>query len=70
LYGLKQSPRVWNQKLDAFLKNINFTRSDADFNMYVAQMGNVKFLIVVYLDNLILLCNNKDKLLQVKEELF
>jgi hypothetical protein len=31
LYGLKQSPRDWNQKLDAFLKNIEFVRSDANF---------------------------------------
>ncbi len=34
LYGLKQSLRAWNQKLDAFLKRIEFVRSDADFSMY------------------------------------
>ncbi len=47
LYGLKQFPRAWNQKLDVFLKSIEFTRSDADFTMYVAQMEDVKFFIVV-----------------------
>jgi len=65
LYGLKQSPRAWNQKLDVFLKSIEFTRS-----VYVAQVEDVKFFIVVYVNDLILVCNNKDKLLQVKEELF
>jgi hypothetical protein len=35
LYGLKQFPRAWNQKLDAFLKSIEFMRSDVDFSMYV-----------------------------------
>ncbi len=69
LYGLKQFPRAWNQKLNAFLKNIKFTKSDADFSVYVAQVEDVKFFIVVYVDDLILMCNNKDKLLQVKEEL-
>jgi hypothetical protein len=70
LYGLKQSPRAWNQKLDVFLKSIKFVRSDADFNGYIAQVGDVKFFIVVYVDDFILVCdNNKDKLLQVKEEL-
>ncbi len=54
LYGLKQSPRAWNQKLDAFLKNIKFVRSDADFNVYVAKVGDVKFFIVIYVDDLIL----------------
>jgi hypothetical protein len=69
LYGLKQSPRAWNQKLDAFLKSIEFMKSDADPNVYVAQVGDVKFFIVVYVDDLILVCNNQTKLLQIKEEL-
>ncbi len=63
LYGLKQYLRAWNQKLDAFLKNIEFVKSDANFSIYVAQIGDVKFFIVVYVDDLILVCNNKDKLL-------
>jgi hypothetical protein len=69
LYGLKQSPRAWNQKLDVFLKSIKFVKNDANFNVYVAQVGDVKFFILVYIDDLILVCDNKDKLLQVKEEL-
>jgi hypothetical protein len=68
LYELKQSPRAWIQKLDAFLKNIEFVRSDVDFSVYIAQVGDVKFFIVIYVDDLILMCNNKDKLLQAKEE--
>ncbi len=38
--------------------------------MYVAHVGDVKIFIVVYVDDLILVCNSKDKLLEVKEELF
>jgi hypothetical protein len=45
-------------------------RSDADFYVYVAQVGDVKFSIVVYIEDLILVCNNKDNPLQVKEKLF
>ena len=40
LYGLKQSPRAWNQKLDAFLKSIEFMKSEADPSVYVAQVGS------------------------------
>jgi hypothetical protein len=69
LYGLKQSPRAWNQKLDAFLKSIKFVRSDVDFSVYIAQVGDVKFFIVVYVDDFILVCYNNNKFLQVKEEL-
>ncbi len=28
LYGLKQSPRAWNQKLDVFFKSIEFMKSE------------------------------------------
>jgi len=36
LYGLKQSPRAWNQKLNVFLKSVEFVKNDANFNVYVA----------------------------------
>jgi hypothetical protein len=44
-------------------------RSDADFSVYVTQVKDVKFFIIFYVNDLILVCNNKDKLLQVKEKL-
>ncbi len=37
LYGLKQSLRMWNQKFDAFFKNIGFVTNDVNFNMYFVQ---------------------------------
>ncbi len=45
-------------------------KGDVDFNMYVAQVRDVNFFIVIYVNDLILVCNNKVKLLQVKEKLF
>jgi len=69
LYGLKQSPRAWNQKLDVFIKSIEFMKSKVNPSVYVAQVGDVKFFIVVYVDDFILVCNDQNKLLQIKEEL-
>ncbi len=66
---LQKSLYGWNQKLDAFLKSIEFIKSEADPSMYVAQVGDVKFFIVVYVHDLILVCNDQNKLLQIKEEL-
>jgi hypothetical protein len=68
LYGLKQSPRAWNQKLYAFLKSIEFVRSDADFSVYVAQVGDVKFFIVVYVDDLILVSSQRRTFSKVRNE--
>jgi histone deacetylase 1/2 len=69
LYGLKQFPRAWNQKLHEFFKNINFMKSKADPSVYVALVGDVKFFIVVYVDDLIVVCNDQKKLLQVNAKL-
>jgi hypothetical protein len=44
-------------------------KSEADLSVYVAQVGDVKFFIVLYVDDLILVCNHQNKLLQIKEEL-
>jgi len=35
LYGLKQPPRAWNQKLDTFFKSVEFMKSEADPSVYV-----------------------------------
>ncbi len=69
LYGLKQFLRAWHQKLDAFIKSIEFIKSEVNRSVYVAQVGNVKFFIIVYVDDFILVCNDQNKLLQIKEEL-
>jgi hypothetical protein len=53
LHGLKQFPKAWNQKLDVFLKSIEFMRNDVDLNMYVVQVGDVNFFIIIYVDDLI-----------------
>jgi hypothetical protein len=66
LYGLKQFPRAWNQKLDKFFKSIEFMKSEANPSVYVTQVGDVKFFIVVYVDDLILVCNDQNKLLHIK----
>jgi hypothetical protein len=35
LYGLKQSPRMWNQKIDQYLINQGFIRLHADHSIYI-----------------------------------
>jgi hypothetical protein len=44
-------------------------KSEADPSVYVTQVGDVKFFIVVYVDDFILVCNDQNKLLHIKEEL-
>ena len=39
LYGLKQSPRAWYQRIDHFFTKEGFTRSEADHSLYIKQTG-------------------------------
>ena len=53
LYGLKQSPREWNEVIHKFLVSENFKQSQADSCIYVKrENGNVIF-VGVYVDDII-----------------
>ncbi len=44
-------------------------KSEANPSVYKTQVGDVKFFIVVYVDDLNLVCNDQNKLLHIEEEL-
>jgi hypothetical protein len=54
LYGLKQAPRAWNQKLDASLKELQFTRCTSEHGMYTRGLGESRVVVGVYVDDLII----------------
>jgi len=41
-------------------------KTEVDPNVYVTQAGDVKFFIMVYVDDLILVWNDQNKLVQIK----
>ena len=68
LYGLKQSPRCWNEKLCEHLKSLGFKESVADLCIFVRQKKELQ-IIVVYVDDLILLSKSSEQMQQLKEDL-
>ena len=54
LYGLKQSPRCWNEKLCNHLKSLGFKESGADPCVFIRQGKKIE-IIAVYVDDLILI---------------
>jgi hypothetical protein len=54
LYGLRQAPRAWNQKLDASLIGLGFTRCIDELVMYTRGKGAGRLIVGVYVDDLII----------------
>lgn len=60
IYGLKQSSRVWNKKLDNVFKKMGLNQSKADSCLYYKIIGGKMFLLTVYVDDLIIFTNDLD----------
>jgi hypothetical protein len=54
LYGLKQAPRAWYSRIDGYLQSLSFTKSEADPNLYLLQVGKSLLILVLYVDDLFL----------------
>ena len=54
LYGLKQAPRAWYGRIDGYLVNLGFYKSDADPNIYYNIEDNDPLILFLYIDNVFL----------------
>jgi hypothetical protein len=54
LYGLKQTIRAWYMRIDMYLQGMGFTKSEADPNQYLIQVGEDPLILVLYVDDLFL----------------
>ena len=50
LYGLKQSPRCWNEALNSQLKKMHFKQLENDPCIYTLTSGGEIFIVAVYVD--------------------
>ena len=54
LYGLKQSSKCWNNKINDFLLNLGFKRSNNDYCLYSKVHKNEIVYLLLYVDDIIL----------------
>ena len=59
MYGLKQSGRAWNKKLNETLINDGFERSKADPCVYIKRTKRGLVIVAVYVDDLLILAKDK-----------
>jgi hypothetical protein len=67
LYGLRQSPRRWNEHIHRFLTSIGFTRLESDYGLYSRGHGESLELITVYVDDLLVAAKDLRAVLRIKE---
>lgn len=68
LYGLKQSPRMWNKKLDDYLRDSGFQRLSSDYGVYLRRNDNELVIIAVYVDDLIALTDSIATMNKIKAD--
>ena len=54
LYGLRQAPRAWHNRLKKELEELQYTTSDADPGLYVSATQGGKILALVYVDDILI----------------
>ena len=75
LYGLRQSPRAWYERIDSFLIQQGFTRGTCDSNLYRYCLGHDIVLLALYVDDILLtgsssqLCSSIKSLLETNFEM-
>lgn len=69
LYGLKESPRVWYECFDKFIQTLNFVRSNYDYCLYVNRASKDPIYILIFVDDFLICCKDKNKIDEVKTSL-
>lgn len=59
LYGLKQSPRIWNDIFKDIMSNLKFQQSVADPCIFHRISNNEKLIVVLYVDDGLVAASNK-----------
>jgi hypothetical protein len=52
LYGLKQTPRACYSRIDTYLQQMGFEKSEADPNLYYIMVGEDPLILVLYVGDL------------------
>ena len=62
LYGLKQSARVWNKKVDSVFKRMGFLPAKSDPCLYLRKNRNGEFAyILIYVDDMVVVTQSKEE---------
>jgi hypothetical protein len=62
LYGLRQSPRSFNQSFDKWMKSEGFTPTQADPCLYIYKQDKITMLVSLHVEDQLIACNDRPTL--------
>eukprot|EP00253_Pinus_taeda_P035819 PITA_35819 len=65
LYGPKQASRAWYSRIDTYLQQLGFIKSEADSNLYFIVVGVEPLILVLYVDDMII--TGAERLIEAEE---
>ena len=70
MYGLRQAPRAWYEKLIENLLKLNLKHYNLDdATLFVKKVGRSIVFLVVYIDDLLMIGNIEDYIAAIKKDL-
>jgi hypothetical protein len=69
MYGLNQSPMMWYQNFDTYMLGLGFIRSKACHCVYFKLIGEHIIYLVLDVDDMLLIGNEKEIIQDVKTQL-
>jgi hypothetical protein len=67
LYGLKQSPRNWNQHLHTFIVSLCFERCALDHCLYVGTLDSVPVFAAIFVDDILIASSSDSVITKIKD---
>jgi hypothetical protein len=66
IYGLKQSPRAWYQRLSGCLMEKGFTKSEADHTLFTKKNQGGIVVVLIYVDDIIITGSDAEGISETK----
>jgi hypothetical protein len=69
LYGLRQAPRAWFDRLHTYLLHLGFRATGSDASLFVFHRDGTTAYLVVYVDDIILTASSQQLLRHIVDQL-
>lgn len=69
LYGLAQSPRAWNQKVNSIMETFGFDQLHSDASVFVTNWKGSKIIMAVFVDDCLILGDNEQHIKEFELQL-